>query len=209
MPPRKQGGGGCACANANANASASANANANASANASMSGGGTRRTALIIFAVLAVCVLIGLGIYALVLLTKQRQTSVQVIVSPPVVQNQERPAESIVQPHKLPSYERTTSSVQQVGILTSSQASEDPIILPLYGQRLNRRERWTYYAASDKPMPLFRVPVTIDNRECDDEATGCREIQNGDTVQLSVYPNRTFVATIYKLEAPKYFADSY
>jgi hypothetical protein len=178
-----------------------------------MSGGGTgissfRRTALIIFAVLSVCALIGLGVYALVLLTKQRQTSVQVIVSPSQ-QNQEKESASIVQPHKLPSYERTTSSVQQVGILTSSQGSEDPIILPLYGQRLSRRERWTYYAASDKPMPLFRVPVTIDNRECDDEATGCREIQNGDTVQLSVYPNRTFLATIYKLEAPKYFADSY
>jgi len=108
-----------------------------------------------------------------------------------------------VKPNKLPSY--FSDEYQQIGILTSPTEREggDPMILPLFGRRINRHDRWQYYAASEKPQHLWRVPVHINGRECE-ETVGCPEIQNGDTVDVPIYPNRVFVASIYKLEAPQY-----
>ena len=82
------------------------------------------------------------------------------------------------------------------------------MILPLFGRRMERHDRWQYYAAGEKPQHLWRVAVNVDGRECE-ETVGCPEIQNGDTVNVPIYPNRVFVASIYKLDAPKYFADRY
>jgi len=113
-----------------------------------------------------------------------------------------------VKPNKLPSY--FSEEYQQVGILTSPTEREggDPMILPLFGRRMERHHRWQYYAAGEKPQHLWRVAVHVNGRECE-ETVGCPEILNGDTVNVPVYPNRTFVASMYKLDAPKYFADRY
>lgn len=108
-----------------------------------------------------------------------------------------------VRPNKLPRY--NSVQFQQVGILTSPEANGDPMILPLYGKRMSRHHRWQYYAASEKPVHLWRVPVYVEQKRCD-ETLGCPEIQDGDTVNVPIYPNRTFVASMYKLDAPQYFA---
>ena len=115
-------------------------------------------------------------------------------------------AEIPVYPKKLPTYENT--SYQQIGILTSDQSDKEPIVLPLFSRRINnRKDRWNYYTATDKNN-MMRLPITFDNMNCDDDV-GCREIYNGDTLSIEIYEGRTFVATIYKLDAPRYFADDY
>ena len=113
-----------------------------------------------------------------------------------------------VKPNKLPSY--FSSEYQQVGILTSPTERDggDPMILPLFGKRMDRHDRWQYYAAGEKPQHLWRVSVHVNGRECE-ETVGCSEIQHGDNVQVPVYATRSFVASMYKLDAPKYFADKY
>lgn len=112
-----------------------------------------------------------------------------------------------VKPDHMPQYERQTQEFQQTGILTSTKEGEkEPMILPLYGKRYDRQDRWLYYAASEKPFHLWRVPITVDKRTCE-EQPGCRELQTGDDVVVPIYGDRTFKANMYKPEAPQYFAD--
>lgn len=109
-------------------------------------------------------------------------------------------------PSNLPRY--GSSQYQQVGILTSEEADKEPIVLPLFGRKLeNRSDRWQYYTATDKNN-MMRIPLMYQNRECEDEV-GCSEIYTGDTLQISIYQGRTFTATIYRTEAPRYFSSQY
>ena len=85
------------------------------------------------------------------------------------------------------------SEYKQVGLLVS-----DDVILPLFGKLMQaRRDRWAYYASADK-QPLWKVPVIIGKRNCMEDDVGCDEILNGDDVQVPIYKDRRFKATVYK-----------
>ena len=92
--------------------------------------------------------------------------------------------------------------VQQVGILaaeggSSSSASPDRTILPLFGRELDsRRGRWNYYTRTDGSNPV-QVPVRVRNRVCDDDTNGCEEVYNDDSIHVPAL-GRNFKATIYR-----------
>lgn len=108
---------------------------------------------------------------------------------------------SAMTPNKLPEY--APRDFQQVGLLTSDEADKDPLMLPLYGKRLDRRERWQYYAASDKPTHLWRLPLSVNKRDCSEDI-GCNEIYNGDAIEVPVYKDRLFTAHMYRLDTLAY-----
>jgi hypothetical protein len=111
-----------------------------------------------------------------------------------------------IYPKKLPQYDNT--EYQQIGILTANETDKEPIVLPLFAKRLkNNRDRWQYYTATDKNN-MIRLPVVHSNMKCDEDI-GCKEIYNGDKLSIEIYQGRTFTATIYKQDVPKYFADVY
>ncbi len=111
-----------------------------------------------------------------------------------------------VYPKKLPQYEST--QYQQIGILTAEEVDKEPIVLPLFAKKLrNNRDRWQYYTATDKNN-MMRLPIVHQNMKCDNDI-GCREIYDGDKLSIAIYQGRTFTATIYKVDSPKYFADVY
>lgn len=95
---------------------------------------------------------------------------------------------------------------QQIGILTSDQTDKEPIVLPLFGRKI-RSDRWQYYTATDKTN-MIRLPLRINNRDCED-TIGCDEIYTGDELFVEIYQGRVFTATIYKIDAPQYFASAY
>ena len=96
-----------------------------------------------------------------------------------------------------------TGAVQQVGILaahggSSSSASPDRTILPLFGRELDvRRGRWNYYTRTDGSNPV-QVPVRFGNRQCDDTYNGCNEVYDDDSVHVPAL-GRSFKASIYKV----------
>ena len=102
------------------------------------------------------------------------------------------------------SYNRSRrGAVQQIGILTaeggsSSAASPDRTILPLFGRELDvRRSRWNYYTRTDGFNPV-QVPVRVGNRLCDDDTNGCNEVFSDDTVHVPAL-GRSFKASVYKV----------
>jgi len=111
-----------------------------------------------------------------------------------------------IYPNELPRY--NSQEYQQIGILTANETEYEPIILPLFAKKLhNNRDRWQYYTATDKNN-MMRLPITHQNMDCED-SIGCKEIYDGDTIYVEIYKGRIFTATIYKTQAPQYFADSY
>ena len=90
--------------------------------------------------------------------------------------------------------------VQQVGILTNTDNDQ---ILPLYGRpTYPGSHKWMYYTATDK-FQSVKVPVHSSSRNCTDDL-GCNELYDSDTVSVPAYGGRTFSATIYSLNAPRY-----
>jgi hypothetical protein len=111
-----------------------------------------------------------------------------------------------VYPKELPSYDNNRE-YQQVGILTSND-NDEPIILPLFSKRANNhRDRWNYYTTTDKNT-MLRLPISHDNMKCDDDI-GFNEVYDGNTLYIEMYQGKTFTATIYKKQAPSYFAEKY
>lgn len=111
-----------------------------------------------------------------------------------------------VYPTNLPKY--SSPEYQQVGILTSNETDKEPIVLPLYGRKLyNRSDRWQYYTATDKNN-MIRLPLNYENRDCEDDV-GCKELYSGDKLSVDIYQGRSFTATIYRTDSPRYFAESY
>lgn len=109
-------------------------------------------------------------------------------------------------PKDLPQY--SSSDYQQIGILTAQETDKEPVILPLYGRKLyNRSDRWQYYTATDKNN-MMRLPLNYENRDCEDDV-GCKELYTGDKLTVDIYKDREFTATIYRTDAPHYFADRY
>ena len=111
-----------------------------------------------------------------------------------------------VYPNKLPQY--NSQEYQQVGILTTNEDDKEPIVLPLFARKLrNNKDRWQYYTATDKNN-MMRLPIRHDNMKCEEDI-GCREIYDGDSLSVEIYQGRKFNATIYKVDAPRYFAEDY
>ena len=118
-----------------------------------------------------------------------------------------------VRPHALPSYAMPGGAFQQVGVLASedhqatsapgSPSGSTPVVLPLYGRRLNST-RWEYYTATDA-RHSNRLPLRFRGRACDDRAVGCEEIADHDAVAVPVYGGgERFAATIYRLDEPTF-----
>ena len=90
----------------------------------------------------------------------------------------------------------------QIGILTaeggsSSSASPDRTILPLYGREIDaRRSRWNYYTRTDGANPV-QVPIRYKNRVCDDDVNGCDEIFSDESVHVPSL-GRSFKTTVYR-----------
>ena len=116
------------------------------------------------------------------------------------------PTDPPIYPKKLPQYDN--NEYQQIGILTANETDKEPIVLPLFAKRLqHNRDRWQYYTATDKNN-MMRLPIVHSNMKCDEDI-GCKEIYDGDKLSIAIYQGRIFTATIYKQDAPKYFADTY
>lgn len=136
----------------------------------------------------------------------QHVQAVQPVQQQPIKQEADTRENVPVYPNKLPKY--NSQEYQQVGILTANEVDKEPIVLPLFARKLqNNRDRWQYYTATDKNH-MMRLPIRHDNMKCEDDI-GCKEIYDGDTLSVEIYQGRTFTATIYKVDAPKYFADDY
>lgn len=104
-------------------------------------------------------------------------------------------------PNKRPVYQpsRVPTTFQHVGILVSKTDPSNPIILPLFGRPSpTRKERWEYYAATDKNT-MLRIPILYENRNCSDDDVGCTEIYEGEPVVVPTYENLMFTAQMYKL----------
>ena len=159
-------------------------------------------------------ILIGLASYYIyymkndvIIDTKEKPSEKVIIIkeqqTPNLPEQQKMPP---VYPNKLPSYNNT--EYQQIGILTSDETDKDPLVLPLFSRKIgNRSDRYNYYTATDKNN-MMRLPITKDNNNCEDDI-GCRELYNGDKINIEIYKGRLFTVTIYKVDAPRYFAERY
>lgn len=105
-----------------------------------------------------------------------------------------------IHPHDNPEYPMRRGVIpadyQQIGILTSKDYEEEPIILPLFGRKMINRDRWEYYTASDK-YNMWRLPVQYMNRDCQSDV-GCEEVYDGVEVVLPEYANKVFIVKMYK-----------
>lgn len=92
------------------------------------------------------------------------------------------------------------TNYQQVGILQHGDK-----ILPLYGKpRWTGANRWNYYTNTDG-YNTIKLPVfNTQDRNCLDD-NGCDEIYDGDKTIIPQYgKDKTFHATIYQLDKPRY-----
>ena len=150
---------------------------------------------------LGILVFIGLAIIYLLYIKKDNKTNNDIIII-----KHEEPKELPVHPDTLPSY--NSVSYQHIGILTSDETDKEPIILPLFGKKINNRnDRWNYYTATDKNN-MIRLPIKFNNMKCDDDI-GCREVYNDDKIEIELYKGRIFTVLLYKVESPHYFAEKY
>ena len=105
-----------------------------------------------------------------------------------------------IHPHDNPEYPMRRGVIpadyQQIGILTSKDYEEEPIILPLFGRKMINRDRWEYYTASDK-YNMWRLPVQYMNRDCQSDV-GCEEVYDGVEIVIPEYANKTFTVKMYK-----------
>lgn len=87
------------------------------------------------------------------------------------------------------------SGYQQVGILTR-QNSNDNLILPLMGTRIDSRDKWNYFTISNSGNINTKLPISVAGKSCTNEY-GCDEIYNGDKVYVEGYKD-VFNATVYE-----------
>jgi len=93
-----------------------------------------------------------------------------------------------------------TPDMQQVGILTDDSNDH---ILALYGRPTFRgSSKWMYFTATDK-FQSIKLPIWKNTRNCTDDL-GCDEVYDGDTIRVPAHGDKSFKATIYSLDAPRY-----
>jgi hypothetical protein len=130
----------------------------------------------------------------------------QQIIQPTIINTKINKPEIPVYPKELPKY--NNMEYQQVGILSANETDKEPIVLPLFGKKIyGRSDRWNYYTATDKNN-MMRIPVKFENKDCEDEI-GCNQIYDKDKLNIDIYQDKSFTATIYKNDVPKYFASPY
>jgi hypothetical protein len=185
------------------------------------SGGASNRSilkvSLIVLGIISIIALIAAGVLWLLPAYRSSQKVEVHVVSVPTAPsvtsapNVLSAPSSRVEPTRLPRYDQKATTVQQVGLLTSAPAVEggNPLILPLYGRLAEgRTDRYQYFSAGDTSGNMWRVPIKVDDRNCEDDH-GCRELQEGDLVSVSVYGDRPFTTTMYRQESPRYFSSAY
>jgi len=179
------------------------------------SGGASPRSILklsiIVLGIICIIALIVAGVFWLLRPSQKVEVHVVSVPTAPSVSNVQSAPSSRIEPTRLPRYEQKATTVQQVGLLTSAPAVEggNPLILPLYGRLAEgRTDRYQYFSAGDTSGNMWRVPIKVDDRNCEDDH-GCRELQEGDIASIPVYADRPFTATMYKQEAPRYFSSAY
>jgi len=176
------------------------------------SGGGVRsalKVSIVVIGIIGVIALIVAGM--LWLLRSSQKVEVRVVSVPTASPTTMQAPSSRIEPTRLPRYEQKATTVQQVGLLTSAPAVEggNPLILPLYGRLAEgRTDRYQYFSAGDTSGNMWRVPIKVDDRNCEDDH-GCRELQEGDDATIPIYAGRVFTSTLYKQEAPRYFSSAY
>lgn len=107
--------------------------------------------------------------------------------------------QTVVFEHKAPTPPRDIEPAvpyKQIGILVSKDGEEPPVILPLFGRKMQGRDRYEYYTATDKEH-LWQIPVQFEKRDCQDRL-GCEEVYDGSDVVVPDYANKTFRARIYR-----------
>lgn len=104
-------------------------------------------------------------------------------------------------PDKNPTYNKTFFEFQQIGILTSINFDNTPIILPLFGKKLNS-SRWNYYTASDTNKNLH-IDIEYNNKKCKDKYIGCDELYDDTIVFVPVY-NQQFRVSLYEYQSFSY-----
>lgn len=160
-------------------------------------------------------VLLVLLFVVLVYLRKEEKPAMEAplapVQAPPTVVVVEKGTENVpIYPKDLPKYSNSQQPLdyQQVGILTSNETDKEPVVLPLFGRKVyGRSDRWQYYTATDKNN-MMRIPLSKEGRACEDDV-GCQEIYSGDKLTVEIYAGREFTATVYKTDAPRYFASPY
>lgn len=125
-----------------------------------------------------------------------------IVVTTPGATRGSTSEEPPVYPSKSPDYplRNAPQDYQQVGVLVDASEGGEPTILALFGRKMQTRDRWEYYVASDK-FHMWKLPVQVQKRMCDHEF-GCEEIYNGDQVIVPDYGNRSFTARIYAYAPP-------
>ena len=83
----------------------------------------------------------------------------------------------------------------QIGILTKDEIDKHPIILPLFGRRVDRN-KMQYYAISNTGNMNTKLPVKKNGRSCTEER-GCDELFSGDDIFVEGY-KASFKSTIYE-----------
>jgi hypothetical protein len=172
------------------------------------------KVSIVVIGIIGVIALIVAGmLWLLPAYRSSQKVEVRVVSVPtaPSVTNVQSAPSSRIEPTRLPRYEQKATTVQQVGLLTSAPAVEggNPLILPLYGRLAEgRTDRYQYFSAGDTSGNMWRVPIKVDDRNCEDDH-GCRELQEGDDATIPIYAGRVFTSTLYKQEAPRYFSSAY
>lgn len=160
----------------------------------------------VLLSVVIIILLFIIGVMMYFLLQKPSEKIIIKTIEKEVVSNNRSSDKNLIHPDELPKY--NSNEYQQIGILTANETDKEPIVLPLFAKKLhNNRDRWNYYTATDKNN-MMRLPIKHQNMDCEDNI-GCREIYDGDKLQIEIYQGREFTATIYRNQAPQYFADRY
>ena len=109
-----------------------------------------------------------------------------------------------INPHSKPDYNiAMQGSYQQVGTLSSFDTLNNPIILPLFGRRLNRN-KWEYYTSTEHNNQI-RIGLNYNNKACDEEY-GCDEISSGEEVEVPTY-SKSFIVKLYRYNSFVYNSD--
>lgn len=101
---------------------------------------------------------------------------------------------------------------QQIGVLHKTENTnknfdkpgnnDESVILGLYGKPLYRRSsNWLYYVISEKNN--IKIPLVMNNVNCSNDTQGCKEIMNGEVIDIAQY-NGSFKVEMYKFDSPKY-----
>lgn len=137
---------------------------------------------------------------------QHHEQPIKIQLSQPIIKSEIANSDIPIYPKELPKY--NNSEYQQVGILSANETDKEPIVLPLFGKKIyGRNDRFNYYTATDKNN-MMRIPIKFENKDCED-SIGCNQIYDKDTLTIDIYQDKTFTATIYKNDVPKYFASPY